>query len=271
MHGDQVVERVFEVVSKFQHIKLERVPDFGITLYLDGYWQFSEVDIPTYHEPLALWPGMCSPKGFNALILGGGDGLAAAELLKLDVGHIDLVEIDPEMIGLAKRSPVKELNEAAFSNKKVDVAITDARKWLNECKKDYDLIVVDFPSDLLEPPDHMDGLYSDEIFSKLYRALKPTGILSIQLSMPYVKKQIKLRKLLSIWSFVKVIDVGYVSGDSDTLVHCSQKLMSWDQRPKDKDVVFLNSHRREAIENTPYLDNTSLKLKEHLCNGLPVI
>lgn len=66
-------------------------------LYIDGNIQFSSRDEYRYHEylvhPLLTIPGNRE----NVLILGGGDGLAAREVLKYDdVKKIHLVDIDPK-------------------------------------------------------------------------------------------------------------------------------------------------------------------------------
>ena len=48
-----------------------------------------------------------SPGGQEVLILGGGDGLAAREVLKHpDVTHLILVDLDPAMTELASSHPI---------------------------------------------------------------------------------------------------------------------------------------------------------------------
>jgi spermidine synthase len=68
--------------SPFQQIDIFRTPHFGLMLTLDGIVQVAESDEHLYHE-LLIHPG-CTllPIVRSALVLGGGDGCAARELLK---------------------------------------------------------------------------------------------------------------------------------------------------------------------------------------------
>ena len=78
-----------------------------VRLYLNGHLQFSSVDEYRYHEAL-VHPAMClAERRANILILGGGDGLAAREVLKHEgVERIDLVDIDPAVTGLFRDHPM---------------------------------------------------------------------------------------------------------------------------------------------------------------------
>ena len=86
--------------SRFQRIVLTRRDD-DLRLYLNGNLQFSSRDEYRYHEAL-VHPAMgrvASPR--NVLILGGGDGLAAREVLRYpSVERVTLVDLDPVMTGL---------------------------------------------------------------------------------------------------------------------------------------------------------------------------
>ena len=72
-----------------------------IRLFLDGNLQFSTSDEYRYHEALVHIPMSYANSHQKVLILGGGDGLAAREILKYDdVEKIVLVDIDGEMTKL---------------------------------------------------------------------------------------------------------------------------------------------------------------------------
>ncbi len=144
-------------------------------LYLDGHFQFSSETERFYHEMLAHLPVMLTrsiPK--ELLVLGGGDGLLARELLKYGerVHKIDLIELDKDMIHLAKALPFSSLNDRAFYNTKVRIHIADAFSWLRLSKARYEAIYIDFPY-----PYTFEGLrlYSVEFFNLVARTLSAQG------------------------------------------------------------------------------------------------
>lgn len=74
----------------------------GRMLVLDGALQCAERDEAGYHEMITHVPlcrlGAASGPGKRALIIGGGDGGAAREILRHDdVAAVDLVDIDGEV------------------------------------------------------------------------------------------------------------------------------------------------------------------------------
>jgi spermidine synthase len=175
---------VFRETSPFQEICIFRAPHLGLTLALDGIIQLSQTDESLYHELLIHPACLLIPSTRSALILGGGDGCAARELLKY--GHIedlDLVEID-EMVVSACRRHLGAVNLGALEDPRLKISIADAEKFLlmNPDKR-YDLIV----ADLTEPydPAGLAGDLSRHVFSpKFYglmkRHLTEYGIFVIQ-------------------------------------------------------------------------------------------
>jgi spermidine synthase len=166
--------------SRYQNIVLLETKD--VRLYLDNQLQFSSVDERFYHEAL-VHPGMTmSPSRRNILILGGGDGLAVREVLKYkDVEKVDLVELDPAIIKIAKRKPVSLLNKRSLFDKRVKVHQQDARIFLasKANSKSYNVIIVDFP----DPSDKvLSKLYTKEFFQRIAKLLTPDGIIVIQSS-----------------------------------------------------------------------------------------
>ena len=113
-------------------------------LYINGNQQFSTVDEDKYHEPL-VHPAMhLAPLPRNILILGGGDGIAAKEVLKYkSVASIRLVDLDPAMTKLANEHPVLlKANEGSFGNEKVEVINRDGFKFLEGDESYYDVIII---------------------------------------------------------------------------------------------------------------------------------
>jgi spermidine synthase len=166
--------------SRYQNIILLEKKD--VRLYLDGQLQFSSLDERMYHEALVHPAMTMSPTRRSVLILGGGDGFAVREVLKYkDVKKVDLVELDPAIINIAKRKPVSILNKRSLFDKRVKVHQQDARIFLTSKanSKPYNVIIVDFP----DPSDKvLSKLYTKEFFQRIVKLLTPDGIIVIQSS-----------------------------------------------------------------------------------------
>src|ERR1700759_3471105 len=113
--------------SPYQEIVVPRRGN-DTRLYLDGGLQFSTRDEYRYTESL-VYPAL-GAGAHSVLVLGGGDGLAARELLRSPgVDNIVQVELDPAVIELA-RSTMRSANGGSLDNPRVDVVTDDAMSWL---------------------------------------------------------------------------------------------------------------------------------------------
>lgn len=153
-------------------------------LYINGNQQLSTVDEEMYHEPLVLPVMSLHPYPAEILILGGGDGCAAREVLKYEsVKKITLVDLDPVMTALAVDHPVlSELNRHALENEKVDIVNEDAYTWLENTTGYFDIIIIDLP----DPKTiELGRLYSFEFYKLCERHLRPNGYIITQAGSPY--------------------------------------------------------------------------------------
>jgi spermidine synthase len=93
----------------------------GTNLFLDGNLQFASWDEHRYHEALVHPALAAAPRRTRVMILGGGDGLAAREVLRYrDVSSVTLVDLDPAMTALARRAPwLRALNQNALHDPRV--------------------------------------------------------------------------------------------------------------------------------------------------------
>jgi spermidine synthase len=166
--------------SAYQEIVVTRRGN-DMRLYLDGGLQFSTRDEYRYTESL-VYPAL-GAGARSVLVLGGGDGLAARELLRTPgVDKIVQVELDPAVIELA-RSTMRYANGGSLDNPRVHVVTADAMKWLRETKSpSFDAIIVDLP----DPDTPVLGrLYSTEFYALVSRALAPGGLMVVQSGSPY--------------------------------------------------------------------------------------
>jgi spermidine synthase len=149
-------------------------------LYLDGGLQFSTRDEYRYTESL-VYPALGNGAR-SVLVLGGGDGLAARELLRQPgVERIVQVELDPAVIQLA-RTTMREANGGSLDNPRVNVVIDDAMTWLRGRSDLFDAVIVDLP-DADTPV--LGRLYSTEFYALAGRALAPDGLMVVQAGSPF--------------------------------------------------------------------------------------
>jgi spermidine synthase len=153
-----------------------------VRLFLNGDLQFSSVDEYRYHESL-VHPALAGARG-SVLVLGGGDGLALREVLRYrDVREVTLVELDPEMLRLARTyRDLADLNGHAFADPRVRTVEADAFSWLRGASRRYDAVIVDMP----DPDDVSTAkLYSVEFYGLVERVLAPGGRMVVQAGSPY--------------------------------------------------------------------------------------
>ena len=137
----KIKKKIIDTNSKYQRIEIFDTYAYGRVLALDGVVQITEKDESAYSEML-VHPAINlieNPK--NILIIGGGDGAVAEEVLKYEfILDIDLVDIDPEVIRLSKKY-FKKINNSSLNNKKVNIYNMDAFLFTHNIRKKYDLIM----------------------------------------------------------------------------------------------------------------------------------
>lgn len=156
--------------------------DADTRLFLNGDLQFSSADEYRYHESL-VHPAM-SGRHASVLILGGGDGLAAREVLRYpDVRRVVEVELDPAMLDLARHDPrLRALNAGALDDPRVSLVTADAFAWLREPRDLFDVVVVDMP----DPDDTATAkLYSQEFYEMIGAVVAPDGRVVVQAGSPF--------------------------------------------------------------------------------------
>ena len=157
-------------------------------LFINNQEQFSTYDEEKYHEPI-VHPAMAlSPSREQILILGGGDGLAAREVLKYpDVRQLTLVDLDPVMTDLATHHPVlTRINNGAFQHPKLKIRNMDAATFIDKSETLYNVIIIDLPD-----PDSMDlmHLYSRSFYRTVRSHLARGGVMVTQATSPFFARK----------------------------------------------------------------------------------
>ena len=161
-----------------------------LRLFINGNLQFSSVDEYRYHEAL-VHPAMnLADKHTNVLILGGGDGLAAREVLRYpEVERIVLIDIDPEITKVCSNNPeIVQLNQGSLLNKKVAIINQDAYKFVEWGHHDhnFDVVIIDLPD-----PNHesLSKLYSVTFYKLIENILNTKGVIVTQSTSPFFSRE----------------------------------------------------------------------------------
>lgn len=175
--------------SAYQEIVVTRATYKGRTdrrLYLDGTLQYSSLDEYRYTESL-VQPAVAG-RPDEVLVLGGGDGLAARDLLEVPgLRRVVQVELDPAVLRIA-RTHLREDNEGSLEDPRVDVVADDAFSWLR--RGGDGMVPLDgFGAVLVDLPDPRNAalsrLYSQEFYGLIRRVVSDDGLMVVQSGSPY--------------------------------------------------------------------------------------
>lgn len=190
---------IYAKSSPYQRIVVTK-GKIGYGLFLNGNLQFNSFDEYRYHEAL-VHPAFSSlgRDAKRVLVLGGGDGLAAREILKYkSVEAVTLVDLDPEMTRVAKTVPaLGELNKYSLDDPKLTIINNDAFVWLDATDAEpFDIAIVDFP----DPNNFALGkLYTTRFYNLLKKRLNPDAAIVIQTTSPLMARK-------SYWCIVKTLE-----------------------------------------------------------------
>ncbi len=190
LFGEQTLYKDTVILVKqtpYQRLVMTRWRD-DYWLYINGNQQFSSYDEERYHEPLVHPALSLAGHRQEVLILGGGDGLAAREVLKYRaVSRLTLVDLDPAMTELAASHPVLvRLNNNALSDPRVEIVHADAFAFLQTDGRLFDVIIVDLPD-----PNSvaLARLYSLNFYRLCKKQLKHGGVLVTQATSPFFTRR----------------------------------------------------------------------------------
>ncbi|KAJ4830842.1 amp-CoA ligase [Turnera subulata] len=167
-----------KATSEYQDIALLDTKRFGKVLVIDGKMQSAEIDEFIYHECLIHPALLCHPNPKNVFIMGGGEGSAAREALKhKSIEKVVMCDIDQEVVDFCRRHLT--VNQDAFSNKKLNLVINDAKAELEKRNEKFDIIVGDLADPVEGGPCYQ--LYTKSFYERILKPkLKDNGIFVTQ-------------------------------------------------------------------------------------------
>lgn len=197
----RTTQTLAEARSPMQHIEIVQTPLFGRAMRIDGCFMTSEGDEFFYHEPMIHLPAITHGQVRQALVIGGGDGGAAHNLLRYPgMEHVVLAELDREVISMA-REWLPAVHRGAFDDPRLDVRLGDGRAFVEGCQAQFDQIVLD----LTDPFGPAVALYTRDFYRACQRALKPGGVLSLHVQSPIHRGEVMARIVASLQSVFGVV------------------------------------------------------------------
>ncbi|MBI3573309.1 MAG: S-adenosylmethionine decarboxylase [Candidatus Kerfeldbacteria bacterium] len=185
-------KRIFETQSRFQNISIIENELFGRMLFLDGELQIASSDHAVYERAL-VDPLYVHTKPADVLVLGGGDGGVARELLQRGVRSITVVEIDPDVVQAAKKY-LPTINHQALSDYRVRLVYQDVRNFLTGDQKKFDGVVYDLTMHPEQWTTEPRGKYLTKLFRNIFLVMKPGASIALQCGSgldPTVHRQTK--------------------------------------------------------------------------------
>ncbi len=210
-----ITRELARVQSAFQDIVIFESSSHGRVMVLDGIIQITEADEFVYQEMLTHVPLLAHGAAANVLIIGAGDGGVLRRVLQhRQVQHAVMVEIDGEVIRLAKQF-VPAIAGAAWDDRRAEVIVGDGIDYVKRAPDgSFDVIIVDST----DPIGVGEVLFTDEFYANAARILTPRGVIVNQCGVPFMQadelRETSLRRakfFLHVGAYVAAVPT-YVGG-----------------------------------------------------------
>ncbi len=188
---------IFSETTQYQQITVTRYRD-RTRLFLDASIQFDSYDEHRYHEMLVHPAISLAPRVANILILGGGDGMAAREVLRHDdVESVTLVDLDPAVTALFHDHPeLTPLNDFALNDPRVTILNQDAWEFVEHSDQIWDVVIIDLP----DPKNlALSRLYTRQFYGLLAEHISGQGLIVTQSGSPLFARE-------AFWSIVETFE-----------------------------------------------------------------
>lgn len=205
--GFQAARRLETMRTRYQQLEVFETPQWGRLLRLDGRYMTSERDEFFYHEPMVHVAAITHEQPRSVLVVGGGDGGTAEEMLKHpSVGRLVLAELDGDVVEMSRKH-LQSIHQGALDDPRVALRLGDGAQFVAEqaARADgerFDLIVLD----LTDPDTPAQQLYTREFFAQVKQLLRPGGAITLHISSPIftpARVQQLTSSLTSVFSIVR--------------------------------------------------------------------
>jgi len=174
---------LYDSNTDHQRLRVFENARMGRVLTLDGVVQTTTGDEFIYHEMLSHVPILAHGAAKRVLIIGGGDGGMAREVLRHStVEHVTMVEIDAGVVDFSKEY-LPTLSAGAFNDPRLDLVIADGAAFVRETDRRFDVMIVD-STDPIGPGE---VLFTDTFYDHARGLLSDDGIIVTQNGVPFMQ------------------------------------------------------------------------------------
>jgi len=174
---------LYDSETDYQRLRVFENGRFGRVLTLDDVVQTTEADEFIYHEMMAHVPILAHGSARRVLIIGGGDGGMAREVLRhRTVEQVTMVEIDAGVVEFAKEY-LPALSQGAFDDPKLELVITDGAEFVADPGQRYDVVI----ADSTDPIGPGEALFTESFYARVKALLGEDGIFVTQNGVPFLQ------------------------------------------------------------------------------------
>lgn len=174
----RVKQKLYEH-SGIQHIEIFET-ELGKMLVIDHKIQLIEEYEPSYHEMLVHVPMMLHEDPQKVLIIGGGDGGTAREVLKHNPQKVVMVEIDDQVVEACKR--YMEVDNGALEDSRLTLLYENGIEYVKSSQERFDVLIVDGT----DPTPVSEALFTEEFYN---RCSQISDYFCIQSQSPLLQKE----------------------------------------------------------------------------------
>lgn len=190
----EITDVLFSGKSDFQKVEVVETLGHGRMLLNDDLVMLTERDEFAYHDMITHVPLFVHPNPEKVLVIGGGDGGTAREVLRHKaVKKCVMVEIDKMVVDASKE--FLPVTAGELDNPRLELHIEDGVKYMNESQESFDVIIVDST----DPIGPATPLFGEAFYKDVSARLSDNGIVVAQGESPWYETTMQ-KKLLSVVS-----------------------------------------------------------------------
>ena len=173
-------EILIQQKTKYQKIDIINTETYGKIMFIDNLLMKTDLDGHIINEMIVHPVMLTGEKKKKVLIVGGGEGFTATELLKYPyIEKIDVIDIDQEACDIYKKYYPEKTK--CFEDERVSLIIQDGLEFLQNTDEVYDAIFTT-PTETISDP-----LFVKEYYEAAYNRLAENGIYQTDAYMPFYK------------------------------------------------------------------------------------
>lgn len=185
----RVEKTLFSGKSEFQSVDVVETRHHGRMLFNDGLVMLSEKDEFIYHDMITHPALFVHPNPKRVLIIGGGDGGTAREVLRHQgVEKVVMVEIDKMVVDACREFIPQTASE--LDNPRLELIIGDGVEYMAKSAQKaekFDVILVDST----DPIGPATPLFGKEFYQNIYQSLSDDGIVVSQGESPFYHSNVQ--------------------------------------------------------------------------------